>query len=542
MWPILQRELGEQARSWVGTAVRLLGGGLALLACAWVLNADPRLRLLSGQGIFLGLNKVVALTVWMVVPLLVADGLARERRQGTLGLLFLTPLTARQVVTGKACSQALRALTLILAAYPVLTVPLLIGGVAWHDMVRILLIQLAILGLALAAGLLASSAARDAAQARLLAFALTVGASLVFSGLYVGTFTLWQHAQKAGASPADLPAAFQRNFTHWVLRQLWFGRGLGLFWRSGAGGSAWIGIAQAAVVLVTSLGMVSVAVWLAGRVLDFTWAREAAGLPVPAWWEALRRERTLAWTPARRRRPDLPAGRRWFALRGTRRAAAWVLGAAVGGFLAFSIPGAIPLVPNTTVGRVLFLLAAFLAAGSFRQEREAGGWELLLVTPLRPAALLAGRMLALLRLLLPAVLAYLALAAWSDFQQAARDPWSSAVGLSAGQRVALVYATWPLHLLTVLAVGLRLALTRLNFAAAWAATAALTVGFRLLFTDLFQSWVHRSLAGEPDAWPVALVITVGVDALLQATLGILCWRDAVRALDRRTFLRPPRHP
>ncbi|MFM8359155.1 MAG: ABC transporter permease subunit, partial [Verrucomicrobiota bacterium] len=486
MWPILQRELREQARSGVGTAVRLLGGGLALAACAWVLNADPRLRLLSGQGIFLGLNKVVALAVWAVVPLLVADGLARERRQGTLGLLFLTPLTARQIVTGKACSQALRALTLIVAAYPVLTIPVLLGGVGWPDVARLLLIQLAVLALALASGLLASAAARDALPARLLAFTLTVAASLVFAVLYVGAFTLWQHARPAGPGPPDLPAAFQRNFQQWILRQLWFGRGLGLFWRSGAGGPGWVGLLQAAAVLAAALGLAAAAVGLAGRVLAFSWAREVAGLPAPAWWEALRRERPLPWPPARRPPAQPDPARRWFALRGPERAASWVLGAAVGSFLAFSIPGAIPLVPNIAVGRVLFLLAAFLAAGSFRREREGGGWELLLVTPLAPTALLRARLRALLQFLLPAVLAYLVLAGWGDHQLATRDPGIRALGLSAGQQVALVYLTWPLHLLTVLVVGLRLALARLPFAAAWPATAALTVGFRMVFTGVFQ--------------------------------------------------------
>ncbi|MFM7103622.1 MAG: ABC transporter permease subunit [Verrucomicrobiota bacterium] len=505
-----------------------------------MLNADPRLRLLSGQGIFLGLNKVVALAVWAVVPLLVADGLARERRQGTLGLLFLTPLTARQIVTGKACSQALRALTLIVAAYPVLTIPVLLGGVGWPDVARLLLIQLAVLALALASGLLASAAARDALPARLLAFTLTVAASLVFAVLYVGAFTLWQHARPAGPGPPDLPVAFQRNFQQWILRQLWFGRGLGLFWRSGAGGPGWVGLLQAAAVLAAALGLAAAAVGLAGRVLAFSWAREVAGLPAPAWWEALRRERPLPWPPARRPPAQPDPARRWFALRGPERAASWVLGAAVGSFLAFSIPGAIPLVPNIAVGRVLFLLAAFLAAGSFRREREGGGWELLLVTPLAPAALLRARLRALLQFLLPAVLAYLVLAGWGDHQLATRDPGIRALGLSAGQQVALVYLTWPLHLLTVLVVGLRLALARLPFAAAWPATAALTVGFRMVFTGVFQFWIHGWLGPGLDTWPAALTLTVLADTALQVALGVAAWRGTRRILDARAFRHPPR--
>ena len=61
-----------------------------------------------------------------------ADCVSREKREGTLGLLFLTPLTVLDVIAGKVAIHALRALTLFLAAMPVLGHPLVFGGVDWR--------------------------------------------------------------------------------------------------------------------------------------------------------------------------------------------------------------------------------------------------------------------------------------------------------------------------------------------------------------------------------------------------------------------------
>ena len=55
------------------------------------------------------------MAIWVLVPLLVADCLSRERREGTLGLLFLTPLTANDIVIAKGLSHGLRAVTLCFA-------------------------------------------------------------------------------------------------------------------------------------------------------------------------------------------------------------------------------------------------------------------------------------------------------------------------------------------------------------------------------------------------------------------------------------------
>ena len=101
--------LREEARRPVNFWLRLLAAGVVItifVLLVWTVdNSGPFL----GQILFQTLNQSMLLVFWLVVPLMTADCVSRERREGTLGLLFLTPLTARDVVLGKAGTHALRA-------------------------------------------------------------------------------------------------------------------------------------------------------------------------------------------------------------------------------------------------------------------------------------------------------------------------------------------------------------------------------------------------------------------------------------------------
>jgi hypothetical protein len=117
------------------------------------------------HGLLLGL-------ILVFVPAITADCIARERREGTLGLLFLTPLTASGIVLGKILARTLRALTLWLAVLPVLTIPFFYGTVTWADVTSILSIELCAGMMGLAAGVLASSLTDSRALAFTLAYLL----------------------------------------------------------------------------------------------------------------------------------------------------------------------------------------------------------------------------------------------------------------------------------------------------------------------------------------------------------------------------------
>jgi ABC-type transport system involved in multi-copper enzyme maturation permease subunit len=68
-----------------------------------------------------------------------ADCLSRERREGTLGLLFLTNLNSAEVVAGKVLSTTLAAGYGLLAVFPLLAVTLLLGGVPFDEFWRVAL-------------------------------------------------------------------------------------------------------------------------------------------------------------------------------------------------------------------------------------------------------------------------------------------------------------------------------------------------------------------------------------------------------------------
>lgn len=96
---------------------------------------------------------------------LTADCLSEERREGTLGLLFLTPLSGLDVLLGKLVSSALAAVYWILGILPVLSLTFLMGGVTFGEFFRLALTLLNTLFLSLAAGLFVSSFAEDARKA-----------------------------------------------------------------------------------------------------------------------------------------------------------------------------------------------------------------------------------------------------------------------------------------------------------------------------------------------------------------------------------------
>src|SRR6185503_4750639 len=62
-----------------------------------------------------------------------ADALSEEKREGTLGLLFLTELRAFEVVLGKMVARSLRGFYGMIATLPIFTFCVLLGGIRGVD-------------------------------------------------------------------------------------------------------------------------------------------------------------------------------------------------------------------------------------------------------------------------------------------------------------------------------------------------------------------------------------------------------------------------
>ena len=86
-----------------------------------------------------------------------ADCLSSEKREGTLGLLYLTNLNSAEIVAGKLCSNALATVYGLVAIFPILALPLLMGGVTGDYFWRTVLALLNAILFSLAAGFAASA-------------------------------------------------------------------------------------------------------------------------------------------------------------------------------------------------------------------------------------------------------------------------------------------------------------------------------------------------------------------------------------------------
>src|SRR5207249_7362657 len=94
-----------------------------------------------------------------------ADCLSSEKREGTLGLLFLTDLRGYDVVFGKLAATSLSGFFGLLALVPVLALPMMMGGVSWQEVWRIVLVLVNTFWFSLAVGIFVSALARDARKA-----------------------------------------------------------------------------------------------------------------------------------------------------------------------------------------------------------------------------------------------------------------------------------------------------------------------------------------------------------------------------------------
>jgi ABC-type transport system involved in multi-copper enzyme maturation permease subunit len=406
--PVIRRELRAQARQALTHWSRV--GAVAVMLAATLLFAlhndySPG----AGADLLTYLHGWLFFAIWVFVPTLTADCLSRERREGTLSLLFLTHLKPFDIVLAKATAHALRAFMLWIATVPALTLPFLIGGAGWQHAVLSVLFNFMALCLALGAGVLASS--RCKAWSRACTSALLVG-SLFFSAFcLVNVFVV-----AAVLQPYGLP--LQGSFWRELLRPEAIGivfalPVIGLRFLDNlspvAGAShAWL-MAEGMMALVSLLIL-----WFSLRLAARNVARHWRDEPPSARAQWLERafctpilgvdllRRWLRWTLERN-----PVG--WLEQRTwSGRTLMWAWLAVVTSIYVTLFSG-IRFTPMTYEGLQTFIAwslaisLALTAAGSFRRERETGVLELLLVSPTSSWQILSGRVRGLWSQFLPAL-------------------------------------------------------------------------------------------------------------------------------------------
>ena len=124
VFPVIVRELRAGARQPAVYWLRMFGAGFVVLVFSFVMSTEQGSHATLGSRLFPRLHAAIMVAIWLLVPAMTADCLAREKREGTLGLLFLTPLTPTGIVVGKSLVHLLKAMTLWLAALPVMALSL----------------------------------------------------------------------------------------------------------------------------------------------------------------------------------------------------------------------------------------------------------------------------------------------------------------------------------------------------------------------------------------------------------------------------------
>jgi ABC-type transport system involved in multi-copper enzyme maturation permease subunit len=174
--PLIERELRVALRKQRPARGRLKIAALAAGGSALFLLFG---RLTNDRGVGGSLEQFLCLAglyFVLTAPTLIAGVLAEERRNQTLGLLFLSGLGPGEVFASKFLSSALIAFTNLLAIYPMLALPFLTGGVSYDVFLAIICGLPVLMLFALAVSLLASVLTREDGAATVLAN--TVGALL----------------------------------------------------------------------------------------------------------------------------------------------------------------------------------------------------------------------------------------------------------------------------------------------------------------------------------------------------------------------------
>src|SRR5437867_12291275 len=154
--PVVERELRVRARLKSAYRFRLLAAIGAIVLVGLLLFMSGNLAAAGGYG-----GWVFKTLAWLSYAYCLLEGarntadcLSEEKREGTLGLLFLTDLRPYDVVLGKLMATSVNSIYGLIAIFPPLAIPLVIGGVTVAEFWRLVLVLLDAVFFSATAGLM----------------------------------------------------------------------------------------------------------------------------------------------------------------------------------------------------------------------------------------------------------------------------------------------------------------------------------------------------------------------------------------------------
>lgn len=165
--PLVERELRIATRKVSTYRIRTLAAGIVTLVAIVMMlfGVVSSLHSQVGKAMFHTLACMTMLLCFLEGTWKTADCLSEERREGTLGLLFLTDLRGYDVVFGKFAAASLNSFYCLFALLPILALALLLGGVVLAEFWRMALALANILFFSLSVGIWVSAYSRSERRA-----------------------------------------------------------------------------------------------------------------------------------------------------------------------------------------------------------------------------------------------------------------------------------------------------------------------------------------------------------------------------------------
>ncbi|HEY1172210.1 MAG TPA: hypothetical protein VGH19_12625 [Verrucomicrobiae bacterium] len=158
--PIVERELRVSARQsglhWGRFAA--VAAGILVFAVMLFQMRDHPPQLLGAKVFYYLVMFMMGQSLFAGVGML--DSISKEKREGTLGLLFLTSLRGIDVVMGKMAAGSLKIIYRMLAFLPIIGSAFLLGGVNWQSYLTAAIICLSVALLSLCYAAFCSSLGR----------------------------------------------------------------------------------------------------------------------------------------------------------------------------------------------------------------------------------------------------------------------------------------------------------------------------------------------------------------------------------------------
>jgi len=386
--PVVERELRVAARGRALYRVRFWSVLVMAGVFAWIMESLAEDQPISetGQEVLAFLTACAFAFSALIGVIATSDSVSQEKREGTLGLLFLTDLKGYDVICGKLAANSISALYALVASLPILGIPLLMGGVTFAEFAKLALVLFTTMVLSLSVGIFVSTHSHNERKAMFFTFLIMAG--MIFLPLFL-TFLIVSRIN--GFAPGDV----------WI----------GLMFSPGYG--AIQTMAPGPLGLPSSSYWSSVAwQWLVAGLLIV-----AACAHVPRSWQEIavkKRPRFRLRTTKAMSASRSQQGRRWLernpflwlALQGEEasRRAVWLFVGSILAFWAVAVLkfGISMVADEDSMGTWMLIMntplkiwIAAVACRRFSEDRSSSAFELLLSTPLSVRQILGGQWVAL---------------------------------------------------------------------------------------------------------------------------------------------------